>query len=267
MKNVFLIHSVNGNTIDSFAHSIEIFCQENNLDYYYPIFPIRAEASLETWEKILDPYIKTGTLNQESMIITHSIGTKFIPKYLVKNNLRIDTFVSIAGFVDYIGRTDYLKDVNDIFKISDEEFITAQNLIKTRYALYSDNDHNSPIEKCEKYANKLNAYKILVKGAGHFTAKDGIFQIDKLNEILKEYSKKKHNILVTSSGFNSINNFVSQENIRKFEEISKGKKVIIIANAAPEGTGNFIARANVQENFIKVGAVKCEIIEVILKEY
>lgn len=262
MKNVFLIHSLNGNTIDSFAPSVEKFCKENNLDYYYPEFPIRAEASPESWEKILDTYVKNGTLNQESMIITHSIGTKCIPKYLAKNNLRIDTFVSVAGFVDYIGRTDYLKDVNEIFKISDEEFYTAQNLIKTRYALYSDNDNNSPIEKCEKYANKLNATKVLVKGAGHFTCEDGIFEIDELNKILKEYSNSKHNILVTSAGFNSINNFVSEENIRKFEEISKGKKVMILANAAPAGTGNFIARLNVQENFMKAGAVKCDVIDI-----
>ncbi len=54
MKNVFLIHSVNGNTIDSFAGSIERFCKENNIEYYYSIFPLRAEASPESWEKVLD---------------------------------------------------------------------------------------------------------------------------------------------------------------------------------------------------------------------
>lgn len=189
MKNVFLIHSVNGNTINSFAPSVEKFCKENNLDYYYPIFPIRAEASMESWEKILNKYVEDGTLNQESMVITHSIGTKFIPKFLVKNNLRIDTFVSVAGFVDYVGRTDYLKDVNEIFRISDEEFNIAQNLIKRRYALYSDNDNNSPIEKCERYADKLNANKVLVKGAGHFTSEYGISEIHGLNTILEEYVK------------------------------------------------------------------------------
>lgn len=262
MKNIFLIHSVNGNTIDSFAPSMEKFCKENNLDYYYPIFPIRAEASPESWGKILNEYVENGTLNQESMVITHSIGTKFIPKFLVKNNLRIDTFISVAGFVDYVGRTDYLKDVNDIFRISDDEFNIAQNLIKKRYSIYSDNDDNSPLEKCEKYADKLNANKVFIKGAGHFTSKDGIFKINELNKILEEYSNSKHNIIVTSAGFNDINNFVAEENIRKFEEISKGKNVMIIANAAPKGTGNYIARVNVQENFIKIGALRCDIIDI-----
>lgn len=73
--------------------------------------------------------------------------------------------------------------------------------------------------------------------------------------------KPKNNILVTSAGFNSVNNYVSEENFKKFEEISKGKKVIIIANAAPEGSGNYIARENVKENFLKVGASTCDIVD------
>lgn len=69
------------------------------------------------------------------------------------------------------------------------------------------------------------------------------------------------NIIVTSGGFNSINNYVSDENIELFKKISEGKKVIIIANAAPVGSGNYIARENVKENFLKVGAVSCDIVD------
>ena len=191
MKNIFLIHSLNGNTIDSFAGSVEKFCKDNNIDYYYPIFPIRAEASPESWGSILDQYVKNGILNSESMVIAHSIGTKFIPKYLVKNNINIDTFVSVAGFVDYSGtRTDYIVDVMKVFKISDEEFDNCKNLIKNKYSIYSNNDSNSPLEKCVKYAEKLDAEKVFVKGAGHFTIKDGITKIEELNEIMKKYINK-----------------------------------------------------------------------------
>ena len=187
MKNVFLIHSVNGNTIDSFANSVENFCKQNNLDYYYPIFPLRAEASPESWGKVFDEYRENGILNQESMVITHSIGTKFIPKYLVKHNIQIHIFVSVAGFVDFEGRTDYLKDVTELFKITDDEFLKCQKLIMNRFEIYSDNDKHSQIEKCEKYADKLNANKILVKGAGHFTIENGITEISELNTLLHNY--------------------------------------------------------------------------------
>ena len=68
------------------------------------------------------------------------------------------------------------------------------------------------------------------------------------------------NILVTSAGFNTINNYVSDENIEVFKEISKGKKVLIIGNAAPEGSGNYIARENVRKNFINVGASDVDLV-------
>ena len=69
------------------------------------------------------------------------------------------------------------------------------------------------------------------------------------------------NILVTSGGFNTINNYVSEENIELFKKISNGKKVLIIANAAPFESGNYIARENVKENFLKVGAIKADIVD------
>ena len=71
----------------------------------------------------------------------------------------------------------------------------------------------------------------------------------------------KHNILVTSGGFNTINNFVSEENIEVFRNIAENKRVMVLANAAPEGTGNYIARKNVKDNFISVGAEKVDIID------
>lgn len=68
-------------------------------------------------------------------------------------------------------------------------------------------------------------------------------------------------ILVTSGGFNIVNNYVSEENIELFKEISNGKKVLIIANAAPEGSGNYIAREDVKKNFLNVGAVQADVVD------
>lgn len=37
-------------------------------------------------------------------------------------------------------------------------------------------------------------------------------------------------------------NFVSEENIKLFKELSNSKKVMILVNVAPVGTGNYKAR-------------------------
>jgi Peptidase E len=69
------------------------------------------------------------------------------------------------------------------------------------------------------------------------------------------------NIILTSSGFNDVNNYVSDEMKNLLIKISKGKKVMILSNAAPKGTGNFVARENVKENFINGGADQVDIFD------
>lgn len=71
----------------------------------------------------------------------------------------------------------------------------------------------------------------------------------------------KYNLVLTSSGFNDINNYVSEEMRDLFKEIANKKKVMILSNAAPLGSGNYIARENVKNNFLNIGASKVEIID------
>lgn len=69
------------------------------------------------------------------------------------------------------------------------------------------------------------------------------------------------NIVLTSSGFNDINNFVSEEIKVLFQQIASNKKVMILANAAPQGTGNYVARDNVRDNFLGVGASQVSVVD------
>ena len=183
MKNVFIIHSYNGDTAYSFAPSIKNLCKENNIDYYFPEFPIRSEATYESWENILNDYKEKGILNNESIVVSHSLGTQFIIKYLVKNKVKINTYISVAGFINYKGRED-LEKILIRFKPTDEEFNKYKTLVNNIYSIYSDNDEINSIDKLEEYANKLSANKILIKGAGHFNPKSGITQIEEIDKII-----------------------------------------------------------------------------------
>ena len=150
---------------------------------YFPKFPIRSEATYESWESLLNDYKERGIFNSESIVISHSLGTQFIPKYLVSNNVKISTYISVAGFVNYKGRED-LENILKRFQPTDEEFYKCQTLIDNIYSIYSDNDEMNDIDKLERYADKLSANKILIKGAGHFNPKSGITEIEELNKII-----------------------------------------------------------------------------------
>ena len=183
MKNVFIIHSYNGDTEYSFAPSIEKLCNENNIDYYFPKFPIRSEATYESWENILNDYKIKKILNEKSIIICHSLGTQFIPKYIARNNVKINTYISVAGFINYKGRED-LEKILKRFQPTNKEFNKCKILVDKIYSIYSDNDELNSIKNLEDYADKLSAHKILIKGAGHFNPKSNITEIQELNNII-----------------------------------------------------------------------------------
>ena len=69
------------------------------------------------------------------------------------------------------------------------------------------------------------------------------------------------NLVITSSGFNTAKNYVPDENIEYFKKIAKNNKIIIVANAAPNTSGNYVARTNVRDNFLKVGAKQADIVD------
>lgn len=181
MKNVVLIHSYNADTLQGFAISVEKVCKENKIDYIAPQFPIRQEANYEAWEDVMNKY---NVLSEDTIVIAHSLGTQFILKYLVRNNIKINTYISVAGFINFTGRKDLEETLNK-FKVENTEFEQCKNLIENRICIYSDNDALNSIENLEGYANKLNAKKILLEKYAHFSPKDGIEEIKELNEFIK----------------------------------------------------------------------------------
>ncbi len=67
------------------------------------------------------------------------------------------------------------------------------------------------------------------------------------------------NIILTANGFN--NNGKRSEKIEKlFEKISRGKKVLLIGNAAK--TTNINSRKDVKDNFEKIGAKQVELLDI-----
>lgn len=188
MNNVIIIHSYNGDTENSFAPSIKLFCKENGIKYYFPKFPTRSIATYESWEKILNEYKDKGIINENSIIIAHSLGTHFVPKYLARNNVKVNIYISVAGFLNYSGRRD-LENIIKKFLPTGIEFEKCKNMVRKIYAIYSDNDEVSPLRNLEDYANMLSAKKILIKGAGHFNPKSNIIKIEEINNIILNSKK------------------------------------------------------------------------------
>lgn len=184
MKNVFIIHGYNGDTSQTFGPYVKSECEKRKLQCFLPSFPARLEASFEKWSEIMDEYLEKKQINEETIIVAHSIGALFIPKYLSAKNIKIHTYISIAGFLeDHSGRED-LKEVLTRFQVSDEDFENLIKLTKNRYSIFSDNDHLNPQEELERYAEKIKAEKVFIKGVGHCGRKSGVKELPEVVKII-----------------------------------------------------------------------------------
>ena len=185
LKNVIIIHSYNGDTRDSIAPHVEAFCRENRIDYYFPEFPTRTRADYPSWEAIMDRGMSRYKPGEDSIVIAHSLGTQFAVKYLACRNIRIRAYISVAGFVNFMGRED-LKAIVERFTPTDKEFEKCRSLITERYSIYSDNDKMNPIENLEAYADRLSAEKILIPGGNHFDPQSPILHLTQIEDIIRK---------------------------------------------------------------------------------
>ena len=71
MKNAFIIHGFNGDTLYTFGPSLKKFLESFDYNVIMPSFPIRKDASFNKWSNILDNY--KIFFNEETVIIAHSI--------------------------------------------------------------------------------------------------------------------------------------------------------------------------------------------------
>lgn len=190
MSNLFIIHSYNADTKESFGPYLVEEGKELGLDVIFPDFPIRQEANYQRWSEIMDKYILTEQLNSSSIIVAHSLATHFIPKYLADRNISIKLFISCAGFLNDNSGRDDLKQVVEQFKPSEEHINKSIELMENRYSIYSDNDHMNPQEELERYAERFRAHKVFIHDAGHLGKSSGITKLPEAIEIIQKVLRK-----------------------------------------------------------------------------
>ena len=161
---------------------------EKRFNVYTPLFPIEEEATHNKWETIMDNYFEQGLLNEDTVVITHSLGSIFFPRYLADRKVKIKLFISLAGsLLNNFTDGNYLKRVIDDFRPTPEQIKRAIEYMPIRYALYSDNDHFFDKRMLEDYAELYEAEKVLIPGVAHMGRTSGI---TKLPEVLSVIDKE-----------------------------------------------------------------------------
>ena len=184
MKKVLLLHGYNG--IPPIFNWLKEELEKNKYTVIMPSLPTRENVRYNIWNKEFEK-IKQD-LNEEIIVIAHSIGNAFIIKYLKENNLNINLYISIAGLSDIFtteGREDLDKAVKNLTPLQ-EEIDNFKNNVKKKYCIYSDNDHILSFEILKKHANNINGKHYMIPNMGHMGKKSGIEKIPEILEIIEK---------------------------------------------------------------------------------
>lgn len=190
MQSLFIIHSFNNGTRKSFGEYLEKECSSMNLNVIFPDFPTGEKANYYDWSKILDQYLLDGTLNENSIIIAHSLGAHFIPKYIAENKVKIKVYISCAGFINKTHKENTFDKIMDDFLPTKLQIEKDISLMKYRYAIYSDNDPVSSLKELEYYADIFHAEKVFIPNIGHLGPKSGITELPEALAIIKRHVQK-----------------------------------------------------------------------------
>lgn len=184
MKTAFIIHGFNGDTSHTFGPSLKCFLEKKGYNVIMPNFPIRSEASYLKWANIFNDF--KNYLDSESIVIAHSIGNPFFIKYLCENKLKVNTYISVAGFCDLFKVPDR-EDLNNAFidfAVNNAEIEYCKDSIPNKFSLYSDNDHVIPFDILESFINKIKSSPVFIKGVGHMGNRNNITRLPEIEKII-----------------------------------------------------------------------------------
>ena len=164
-KNVFIFHGIYGSPDENWFPWLKKELEERGVIVHIPHFPTHEHLKPEDWWKVFEAYERD--LDDDSILIGHSLGCSFALKVIEKYPVKAGFFVAPA-----FGKTQ--NEFTPVMApIADQPF--DWELIRSHcadfYIFHADNDPYLPKTKAEELAKYLHVDVAWVKGAGHFNAK------------------------------------------------------------------------------------------------
>ena len=149
----------------------------NGKNVVVPQMPVGVgNQNYENWANVLDGL----NVDENTIIIAHSIAPIFVCKYLITNKIKVKKLVFVCGFNNYLGIDPSFDAVNAPMFIDNLEDIKkyCNNIV----CFYSDNDPYVKFEVEKSFADTISNEQYVIKNGGHINAESGY---TKFEEILK----------------------------------------------------------------------------------
>ncbi len=189
--NIFILHSLNGDTLEIWGKDIKEKFEAKGISVTMPNFPIRAESRYVKFKEILLPYLENNSLNNNTLVVAHSIGNAYFTRFAKETNFIPKAYIAVAPGAVYeypSNRNDYIVEVKKQSYVTSDVFEYVKNNITNKYCFYSDEDDNN-LEKFSRFINDTGAKGIYLENYNHFDGYHNIKQIPELVDLINELIK------------------------------------------------------------------------------
>ena len=134
--NFFIIHGVYADPDANWFPWLKQELEKSGFEVIVPKFPTPLDQSLESWFRAFSNY--ENKINEETVLIGHSLGAAFILNYLERTNKKIKAAILVAGFHKLLGSK--YDEINKTFIDKDFDWNKIKNNCNKFFVFASDND-------------------------------------------------------------------------------------------------------------------------------
>ena len=172
MENYFIIHGSFSSPYSNWIGWLHDFIEDDGKRVYVPDFPIGVGyQNYENWSKLLKYYLDLELINENTIIIGHSIAPIFISKFLVENKVKVKKLIFVCGFNNYLGINEEYDNVNKSMYFDNLEDV--KQYTNEIICFYSDNDPYVKYEVEKDFAYKIATEQVFIRNAGHINSESG----------------------------------------------------------------------------------------------
>ncbi len=184
MENYFIIHGSYSSPYSNWIGWLHEYIESEGKQVYVPNFPIGiGYQNYENWSNLLRYYLDLGLINENTVLIGHSIAPVFISKFLVDNKIKVKKLIFVCGFNNYFGINEEYDTVNKSMYFDNLEDVKkfASEII----CFYSDNDPYVKYEAEKKFADTVTENQVFIPNAGHINSESGYDTFENIINYLK----------------------------------------------------------------------------------
>jgi len=170
MANIFIIHGAYGSPRENWFPWLKEELGKARHRVFVPVFPTPENQNLDSWLEAFERY--KIYLNEQTIMIGHSLGPVFILSILEKLKRPIKACYFVSGFIGLLGNSTF-DEINKTFADKNFDWEKIKQNCKNFYIYHSDNDPYVHLNKAKELARKLGVEVKEIKGAGHFNFEVG----------------------------------------------------------------------------------------------